>query len=102
MHPNTKLALLASVMGEKNNNWVGDNVSYRALHSWVNRQLGKASRCSNNINHAGRFEWANISGDYKRDINDWRQLCNKCNRNDNVKIPERLKKKGGVEYSYLK
>ena len=27
-----------------------------------------------------RFEWANISGEYKRDLNDWMNLCVSCHK----------------------
>jgi hypothetical protein len=78
--------------GKNNSRWTGDNVSYRALHAWVQGWLGKANHCENNLIHiATRYHWSNISGEYKRDLKDWKQLCPKCNLNDNIKIPERLK-----------
>lgn len=66
--------------GEKNWLWMGDKVSYRALHSWVERKMGKASKCENDKNHQStRYHWANISKKYKRDLSDWKQLCPSCN-----------------------
>jgi hypothetical protein len=60
-------------------NWKGDNVGIQALHNWVNRKLGKPSCCSKCGNtQAKKYEWANISRKYKRDINDWTRLCKKC------------------------
>ncbi len=77
--------------GENNSAWKGDKVGYRGLHRWVQKQLGKANKCSNDSHHQStRFGWANISGKYKRDLNDWHELCHKCNRSDGIKIPERL------------
>src|SRR3989304_1898782 len=35
--------------GENNHQWKGDNVSYRNLHRWVERELGKAKKCMNNL-----------------------------------------------------
>ena len=80
--------------------WKGDNVGYDALHDWVNRYLGKANKCSNNPSHKSPvYYWANISGEYKRELSDWRELCPKCNKNDGIKIPERLK--GGYSLGNL-
>lgn len=73
--------------GENNNNWKGDNVSYRNLHRWIERKLGKAEKCMNNLNHKSRrYHWANISGEYKRDLNDFRQLCPSCNLKERGKL----------------
>lgn len=30
--------------------------------------------------NTGKFEWANKSGDYKRDLSDWLRLCISCHR----------------------
>ena len=65
---------------EKHPNWKGDNVSYRSLHKWVQRKLGKAMKCTNDSSHISTvYHWANISQEYKRDLLDWRQLCPSCN-----------------------
>src|SRR3990167_5875588 len=34
-------------INENNPKWVGDEVGYGALHSWIQRKLGKAYKCSN-------------------------------------------------------
>ena len=59
--------------------WVGEDVSYPALHSWVRRHLGTPQYCE----HCGstdksHYEWANKSGNYKRDLDDWLRLCKSC------------------------
>lgn len=59
---------------------LGDN-GYRCLHKWVVRLLGQPTKCSKcgKDNLIGRqIHWANISGEYKKDINDWERLCVKC------------------------
>jgi len=67
--------------GESNQEWKGDRVQYRALHNWVNRWKGKANSCSNDLNHKStRFHWANISQEYKRELNDWINLCPRCHK----------------------
>ena len=68
---------------EKHGNWKGDNCSYRSLHSWVTRWKGKPIKCE----HCGKLKttpksihWANISGEYKRELTDWISLCVKCHK----------------------
>lgn len=65
-----------------NPRWKGDNVSYRGLHLWITKNYGKADRCENvNCkNKTLRFEWSNVSGNYKRDRADWQMLCKSCHR----------------------
>lgn len=52
---------------------------YRALHRWVEYHLGKPKRCDNCADTSDRmYDWANISGEYKRDLSDWKRLCRPC------------------------
>lgn len=77
---------------EKNPSWKEEGYTYTALHQWIKRKLGSPAYCSNNSEHkAKRFVWANISGEYRRDLTDFRQLCTSCNRTDGIKIHERFK-----------
>lgn len=71
-------------------NWKGDEVGYYALHAWIIRNWGKATKCVNG-HIAKRYFWANISGEYKRDTSDWHELCQSCNQTDGIKIHERFK-----------
>lgn len=44
---------------------------------------GKANKCSNpecKIKNPKSYDWANISGKYKRDLNDFMMLCRNCHR----------------------
>lgn len=55
------------------------NPKYTTIHSWIHRQLGKASKCSKcEIKGRKRYHWANISRQYKRDYSDWISLCVPC------------------------
>lgn len=70
---------------EKNPRWMGDKVSYAALHNWVRNNFERQDTCSNcgvdpGLNKSGytKLQWANISGEYRRDRKDWRVLCAKC------------------------
>jgi hypothetical protein len=90
--------------GKNNPNWKGDNISYDALHDWIQHNKPKRDRCE--ICHEKKpLDLANISGEYKRDVDDFQWLCRKChmekdgvsdkNRERN-KIPWNKGKKTGV------
>ena len=82
---------------EKNPMWKGDEVGYSALHIWIEHRLGKpkvCNKCGEN-NPDKRYEWSNISGEYKRDIKDWERLCAKCHR-----IYDRRYKDMAVEFPF--
>lgn len=67
-------------------NWKGEDVGYNALHRWVRRKLGSANHCEDcGLNEIPKgkkryFDWANISHEYRRTLEDWKQLCKKCHR----------------------
>jgi len=65
--------------GKNNGMWKGDGVGYHPLHAWVSRKLGKPSFCEIcKKSDKKNYEWANISGEYKRDLSDWKRLCVSC------------------------
>lgn len=67
------------VEGANNHNWKGDEVGYSALHDWLRRILGTPKRCENcGTTRHSKYEWANLSGKYKRDVSDWARLCKMC------------------------
>lgn len=69
--------------GERNNNWAGDDVEYRALHHWVNRELGRPTTCVHceKTGLKGKeIHWANKDHKYRRNINDWIRLCAGCHK----------------------
>jgi len=69
--------------GEKNPNWKGDNVSISALHSWIKDHKPKPNFCEICNKKTDKLDCANISGEYKRDINDFQWICRKCHmKND--------------------
>jgi hypothetical protein len=86
-----KKALKGKYTNESNSQWKGDFVSYTGLHEWIKRKLGNPSKCSNNNKHkAKRYVWANISGEYKRDLSDWHELCQSCNTLDGIHIAKKF------------
>jgi hypothetical protein len=79
----TKEKIRMAFTGDKNHQWKGNKVGYRALHHWVKKHLGEAKKCE----HCGKIkttpksiQWANISHNYLRDLTDWIQLCVKCHK----------------------
>lgn len=78
-------------LNEKHPLWKGDRVGYYALHSWIKRYFGKAIKCENG-HKAKSYVWANKSGKYLRDINDWYQSCQHCNLTDGISIPKKWRK----------
>ncbi len=69
--------------GENNNYWKGDNASYSEKHKWIKRNYGKANKCENEIcpvDNPRYFHWANLSGTYKREMSDWKQMCVSCHQ----------------------
>jgi hypothetical protein len=68
--------------------WNGSSLEYRKLHQWVERNLGKPDECTEcrNVGLVGhKIHWANISGEYKKDITDWVRLCAWCHRKFDLK-----------------
>jgi len=77
--------------GENNHNWRGDDVGYFALHAWLKRNFEKPKQCLLCGADKHRIEWANISGKYKRDRDDYITICRSCHFNfDRITIDERL------------
>lgn len=59
--------------------WKGNKVGYKALHGWLRRNYGIPTKCER-CNATKSIEWSNISGEYKRDREDWEHLCTLCHR----------------------
>lgn len=57
---------------------------YFRIHNWLNYHHGKATKCENEFCKSvnpKRFEWALLKGkDYKKDRNNFIQLCPSCHR----------------------
>ena len=73
----TLSAINAAKIGEKNPSWRGDDVGYVGLHLWIRKYKQKTGRCSR-CRREGYTEWANVSGEYKRDLDDFIELCKPC------------------------
>jgi hypothetical protein len=81
----SKIKQKLTKQGSKNPMWKGNNVKYRALHSWIEKNKIKPSmciRCKKNK----PYDLANISGEYKRDVNDYEWLCRKCHMQEDGRL----------------
>lgn len=79
--------------GEKHWNWNEKEPSYRAVHEWLRKTYGNACKCENPncvyprkskrgkwIIKPTQYQWANINGIYKRNVNNFIQLCPSCHK----------------------
>lgn len=57
--------------------WVGDKIGYQGLHGYMRKYKEKSERCEH-CNEIKKLDLANVSGEYKRDVNDFIWLCRKC------------------------
>ena len=70
-----------SKLGSNHWNWKGEEVGYIGIHHWVKKLLGRPKYCEHcKMSYKKRYEWANISGEYKRDPLDWKRLCTSCHK----------------------
>lgn len=77
----TKRKLSKMFDGEKSYIWKGDEVGYVALHEWVRKHLGKPDKCEwcgKSGLKGCEIHWANRSGKYLRNLDDWLRLCQSC------------------------
>lgn len=76
---------------EKNYNWRGDNIGYYAIHRRIEVLLGKPKYCENCKSDKEKwYDWANISGEYKYDITDWKRLCRSCHMKEDGRLKKLL------------
>lgn len=73
----------------KNGMWKRNKVGYSALHLWISKQKPKPNFCEI-CGTKTPIDLANISGKYKRDINDFEWLCRSCHMKKDGRL-EQLK-----------
>lgn len=71
---------MRDLLNENNPAWKGGKVGYKALHQWVRRHKGKPDKCVECGQTENEMWWANISGEYKRDLEDFQAMCLPCHR----------------------
>ena len=87
--------------GERGSAWAGDQVGYSGVHRWLQKHYPKSGLCEQCSAIAGvncrRTEYANISGEYRRDRIDYRELCPSCHRRLDGCNPARGERSGGAK-----
>lgn len=59
--------------------WKGMKAGYWARHAYISKLKGSPRKCELcKTRKAKRYEWANISGKYFRNCNDYIRLCKSC------------------------
>lgn len=73
---------MAGLKGDKNYAWIGDNITYKSLHRWIELQLGKSKNYSCQFckgkSGSKTMNWSNIDHTYTRDLSKWIPLCKVC------------------------
>lgn len=80
-----KKSMIGKNKEEKNGKWVGNKVGYFGVHNWIRRKKIKpilCERCKKNK----PYELANLSGKYKRDVNDYEWICRSCHSKEHNRI----------------
>lgn len=81
---------------EKHPSWKGDNIGRGGVHAWIKKHYGwpnYCEMCNKKDEEKLLYDWANISGKYRRERNDWKRLCRKCHRVFDEKIHYEKNKK---------
>jgi len=78
----TREKIRLSMKGEKHYLWKGEKVGYLGLHLWVQRELGKATKCADcgKEGTGKQIHWSNVDHKYRRNVEDFTQRCAKCHR----------------------
>ena len=92
----TGLCFQCSRQDENHSQWKGDKVGYEGLHQWVKRRKPKPSVCEI-CKQNKPYDLANISGEYKRDINDFQWLCRSCHMKSDGRVNNLVKGDNGCK-----
>lgn len=60
---------------------IKEGAKYSAVHKWIAKVYGQSMKCENcglESDNPYKIQWANLSGEYSRDRDDWMRLCAKC------------------------
>lgn len=70
--------------GKNHPQWKGLEAKYVSIHRFIHRNYGRPKKCEwcgiFGLTKKGnnKVQWANISGQYLRERNDWLTLCQSC------------------------
>ena len=74
-----KLKIKKRQLGSNNSCWKGDKVGYKGLHQWIRKNKLIPEFCED-CGKRPPHDCHNISGEYKRDLDDWKYICRLCHR----------------------
>ena len=74
----SKRKISISKLNENNPMWKSFGVGMTGLHKWIKSRKIKPQQCEKCGIITNKLDLANISQEYKRDINDFEWLCRKC------------------------
>ena len=77
--------LALSKLNGNNPNWKGNKVSQRSVHDWIKRRSPKPDKCQD-CGKVGWVDLANISQEYKRDVDDYKWICRKCHMTEDGRL----------------
>jgi hypothetical protein len=72
--------------GEESPFWLGEDVGYAGLHTWLTKTYGSPERCEDcgvkgvKRNGCWSIHWSNNSREYKRDRKDFSGRCVSCHK----------------------
>jgi len=87
---NYKAPSTAFKKGDKPHNFKEEGYGYSAVHQWLLRHYVKSRKCER-CGYEGDTDWANISGEYKRSIKDYTELCRSCHAKEDSINPKKPK-----------
>ena len=66
-----------SMKGNSNPAWKGKEAGYHAIHKWLYKRKERSNICEF-CETVVNVQFANLSGKYLRDVNDFIELCRRC------------------------
>ena len=88
----TKEKMSNASKGEKNHRWIGDNIGFKGVHSWLVNNKEKSGFCSD-CGKKGRTDWSSNTHEYTRDFNEYTERCRSCHTKYDYKMGFRTIKK---------
>lgn len=73
-------------LGAASKVWKGDGAGYAAIHRWLHRHKPRTGECEHcgarpfNARCSTGTQFANLSGEYRRDVDDYLELCPSCHK----------------------
>ena len=88
--PGHKENMRESKIGDRNPNWLGDDVGYAALHDWLIENFPKARICEECESEGGTdYAFDHRLGKHTRNREDYRELCRSCHTTWDLAIGQR-------------